>query len=135
MKLSKFNKLPYLSTEIREVEEDFQPYCQTGTSSNMVEWATEGYYGCKLHSENIDRIKLPCFCTFEWRGKRRLGEIKNASYRGKGIKCSNYVLYEVDKQTHRLVGGIIDLDANLEKLINDNKINIGKVRIIYWERG
>jgi len=87
-------------------------------------------------TENIDRIKLPCYCTFEWRGKRRLGMIQNAGLRENGYeqvkKWFLCRLIELDKQTHQQVGDTINIDF-LDDLIRRNKINIGKAKIVYYE--
>jgi hypothetical protein len=94
-------------------------------------------------TENLDRIKLPCYCTFEWRGKRRLGKLENDFLREFGTvnDRANIVLHEIDKQTHKNVGSKIDacacnpnlLGLGLEKLIKKYKINIGKAKIVYYE--
>ncbi len=88
-------------------------------------------------TENINRIKLPCYCTFEWRGKRRLGMIQNAGLRENGYEqvTSWFLcrLIELDKQTHQQVGDTISIDY-LDDLIKRNKINIGKAKIIYTEK-
>jgi len=84
--------------------------------------------------ENLDRIKLPCYCTFEWRGKRRLGLITYDELRDDSDDVGGiYSLHEIDKQTHQKVGSVIDFETDIEELIEDYKINIGKVKLTYYE--
>jgi hypothetical protein len=121
------NKKPYLETRIvTYVNNDgkTEMYYTNFPLSN-------GKYKCK---ENLDRIKLPCYCTFEWRGKRRLGMITNSYKREAGYHKDQRAcrLFEVDKQTSRKVGSIIDVDW-IKDLINNYKINIGKVKLTYYE--
>jgi hypothetical protein len=87
-------------------------------------------------TENIDRIKLPCFCTFEnYNGKRHLGEIKVFSNkRSDGLDDEPlYELLQIDEQHNKKLGDEIDTNKDLENLIRDNKINIGKAKIVYYE--
>ena len=119
------NKKPYLETRI-----------VTYTDDGMMYYTDEPLQSSKGYKmkENIDRIKLPCYCTFEWRGKRRLGMITNSYKREAGYHKDQRAcrLFEVDKQTSRKVGSIIDVDW-IKDLINNYKINIGKVKLTYYE--
>jgi hypothetical protein len=94
----------------------------------------------KVLNENIDRVKVPCFCTFEYRGKRRLGLLINQSLRdAKDGSLDSYpffTLIEMEKQTHQKVGSIIATGIGregLERIIRSFKINIGKAEISYDE--
>jgi hypothetical protein len=42
-------------------------------------------------------------------------------------------LNEIDKQTHQEVGSVIDYEITLKELIEEYKINIGKVKLTYYE--
>jgi|LSQX01.1.fsa_nt_gb hypothetical protein len=84
----------------------------------------------RVRSENIKRIKLPCYCTFQLNDNRprRFGMLisDNEAYR----------LYEVGKQVKRNVSRRIDYgiaDRGLADLIKTYKINIGKAEINYYE--
>jgi hypothetical protein len=134
------NKKPYL--EIRIV---------TYTDDGMMYYTNEPLQSSKGYEfkENLDRIKLPCYCTFEWRGKRRLGVITNGENRedeysfrtlfsalrdlSRDIISFRYSLHEIDKQTHQKVGSVIDYEITLKELIEEYKINIGKVKLTYYE--
>lgn len=84
--------------------------------------------------ENIDRIKLPCFCSFEWNGKRRLGILINIGEKEDGLDDTwdIYSLIDMSSQTHRFVGNLIG-EGTLEFLIKEYKINIGKAHIDFCE--
>jgi hypothetical protein len=120
------NKKPYL--EIRIV---------TYTDDGMMYYTNEPLQSSKGYEfkENLDRIKLPCYCTFEWRGKRRLGVITNGENREDeySFRTFRYRLNEIDKQTHQEVGSVIDYEITLKELIEEYKINIGKVKLTYYE--
>lgn len=119
------NKKPYLATKI-----------VTYTDDGMMYYTDEPLQSSKGYKmkENIDRIKLPCYCTFEWRGKRRLGLITYNELRDDSDDVGGiYSLHEIDKQTHQKVGSVIDVETDIEELIEDYKINIGKVKLTYYE--
>ena len=84
--------------------------------------------------ENIDRIKLPCFCSFEWKGSRRLGVLINIGEKEDGLDdiWDTYSLIDMSSQTHRFVGNLIG-EGTLEFLIKEYKINIGKAHIDFCE--
>ena len=123
------NERPYLETKIvtyvNNPERDIMEVHYTNKP-------LQGEYECR---ENIDRIKLPCYCTFEWRGKRRLGVITNGENREDeySFRTFRYRLNEIDKQTHQEVGSVIDYEITLKELIEKYKINIGKVKLTYYE--
>jgi hypothetical protein len=138
------NKRPYLETKIvtykhNRVYDRIETYY---TDTPLDPYGIETGYKCK---ENLDRIKLPCYCTFEWRGKRRLGVITNGEnredeysfrtfrYRLYSFRTFRYRLNEIDKQTHQEVGSVIDYEITLKELIEEYKINIGKVKLTYYE--
>ena len=120
------NKKPYLATKI-----------VTYTDDGMMYYTDEPLQSSKGYEfkENLDRIKLPCYCTFEWRGKRRLGVITNGENREDeySFRTFRYRLNEIDKQTHQEVGSVIDYEITLKELIEKYKINIGKVKLTYYE--
>jgi len=120
------NERPYLETKI--VTYVNNPG-DDGIEIYYTDKPLQGKYKCR---ENIDRIKLPCYCTFEWRGKRRLGQIHNVDYRHIQ-KYFYYKLFEIDKQTHRYIGSAIGMSSILKNLIEEYKINIGKVKLTYYE--
>ena len=127
------NKKPYLATKIvtykhNRVYDRIETYY---TDTPLDPYGIETGYKCQ---ENIDRIKLPCYCTFEWRGKRRLGLITYDELRDDSDDVGGiYSLHEIDKQTHQKVGSVIDFETDIEELIEDYKINIGKVKLTYYE--
>lgn len=122
------NKRPYLETKI--VTYVNNPG-DDGIEIYYTDKPLQGKYKCR---ENIDRIKLPCYCTFEWRGKRRLGMIQNHTERGLDFFDEPfYELHEIDKQTHQIIGSNINFSFELESLIKKYKINIGKVKLTYYE--
>jgi len=119
------NKKPYLATKIVTYADDGMMY--------YTDEPLQSSKGYKM-KENIDRIKLPCYCTFEWRGKRRLGLITYDELRDDSDDVGGiYSLHEIDKQTHQKVGSVIDFETDIEELIEDYKINIGKVKLTYYE--
>jgi len=125
------NKKPYLETK-------FITYAKSENQDKMELFYTNfplsnGKYECK---ENLDRIKLPCYCTFEWRGKRRLGILHNDGHRkysGESTGSEIYSLTEIDKQTNNKIGDLIQTSYSLAFLIEYYKINIGKVKLTYYE--
>lgn len=141
--MEEYNRKPYLSSN----------YKKKNVVKHSSEWVPltaglpNGWYldiGALLRGdgykkgENIDRIKLPCFCSFEWNGKRRLGIILNGSFRiwGTGASYKHKISYElhlIDSQTHRTVGSAIEKHKSLEHLIERYKINIGKAHIDFCE--
>jgi hypothetical protein len=123
------NKRPYLETKI--VTYVNNPG-DDGIEIYYTDKPLQGKYKCR---ENIDRIKLPCYCTFEWRGKRRLGKVENVAPTEMGISNGHslYVLSEIDRQTNQQVGNTVDAKQSLKKLIRKYKINIGKVKLTYYE--
>lgn len=123
------NERPYLETKI--VTYVNNPG-DDGIEIYYTDKPLQGKYKCR---ENIDRIKLPCYCTFEWRGKRRLGKVENVAPTEMGISNGHslYVLSEIDRQTNQQVGNTVDAKQSLKKLIRKYKINIGKVKLTYYE--
>jgi len=128
------NKKPYLQTKVVTYVTD----PETDKVSMYYTDKPLDPYGIKTGykmKENLDRIKLPCYCTFEWRGKRRLGKVENVAPTEMGISngYSLYMLSEIDRQTNQQVGNTIDAKKSLNKLIKKYKINIGKVKLTYYE--
>lgn len=123
------NERPYLETKIvtyvNNPERDIMEVFYTDNP-------LQGKYKFR---ENVNRIKLPCYCTFEWRGKRRLGKVENVAPTEMGISNGHslYVLSEIDRQTNQQVGNTVDAKQSLKKLIRKYKINIGKVKLTYYE--
>ena len=60
--------------------------------------------------------------------------IQNSNYRDESIDAPcDYTLNEIDKQTHQCVGNTIEASEELDDLIDEYKINIGKVKLTYYE--
>ncbi len=101
----------------------------------------------RVRKENIDKIKLPVFCSFDLcDGRpRRLGVLVNSVYKTDSmIPVKEGVnLYEIDRQTGLMIGDRIDsmsyyktekeFKDSLAYLIEKYKINIGKVEIDFYE--
>ena len=136
--MEEYNRKPYLSSN----------YKKKNVVKHSSEWVPltglpNGWYldiGALLRGdgykkgENIDRIKLPCFCSFEWNGKRKLGMIVYLWYKKNGMSTSTwrYGLIDMSSQSHRQVGNIVS-QSSLEHLIEEYKINIGKAHIDFCE--
>ena len=137
--MEEYNRKPYLSNN----------YKKKNVVKHSSEWVPltaglpNGWYldiGALLRGdgykkgENIDRIKLPCFCSFEWNGKRRLGILINIGEKEDGLDdiWDTYSLIDMSSQTHRFVGNLIG-EGTLEFLIKEYKINIGKAHIQFSE--
>ncbi len=95
----------------------------------------------RVRNENIDKIDLPVFCSFDMDDgrPRRLGMLVNNGFRG-NPELEEYPgidLFEVDKQTGLTVGDRIDgingEKGGVARLIEMYAINIGKVEIDYYE--
>lgn len=124
MNKKEFAKMPYLKVE----------YHTNITEDDFVETDKPIYITDYYMKENIDKIKLPCFCTFEWIKRRRLGILLNDNYKFEaGIEHNLFKLHEIDKQTSHKVGGLIAISMDLKDLIQTYKINIGKAKITYCE--
>lgn len=101
----------------------------------------------RVRKENINKVKLPVFCSFDLNDgrPRRLGVLVNDFYKGDSDIPSGtgISLYEIDRQTSLIVGDRIDsmcdgkferpIKSALATLIEMYKINIGKVEINFYE--
>lgn len=101
----------------------------------------------RVRKENINKVKLPVFCSFDLNDgrPRRLGVLVNDFYKGDSdiLSGTGISLYEIDRQTSLIVGDRIDsmCDGKFERptksalatLIEMYKINIGKVEINFYE--
>lgn len=89
----------------------------------------------KVRNENINRIKLPCFCTYESnKGKRRLGIIVNDWFQFFGKDDDSiYSIVSIDKQTPKKIGNKIASRCTLKELIEEYKVNIIKAKIRVFE--
>lgn len=139
--MEEYNRKPYLSSNYKKRESPTEEHHEL---VGFAPYTRKPLYEIDIRSllmgdrENIDRIKLPCFCSFEWNGKRRLGIILNGSFRiwGRGASYVHKISYElhlIDSQTHRTVGSAIEKHESLEHLIERYKINIGKAHIDFCE--
>jgi hypothetical protein len=131
-----YRKLPYIKVNMIKAKHTEPVKTEKEKAS---EW--------RVRKENIDKIKLPVFCSFDLcDGRpRRLGILVNSRYKTdpmipvkEGIN-----LYEIDKQTGLMIGDRIDsmsyyknkeeFKKSLAHLIEIYKINIGKVKINFYE--
>lgn len=106
--------------EKKEWTPDFCPCCgQT--------WDTKpkpkGNWG---NGENLDKIKFPCFCSFEWDyGKRLLGQINHCRI--------GTVPYRLSNITEQKKYNICRQSGSLRELIESHNIHILKGKIIIYE--
>ena len=131
-----YRKLPYIKVNMIKAK-------HTESTKTKKEKASEW----RVRKENINKIKLPVFCSFDLcDGRpRRLGVLVNSVYKTdpmipvkEGIN-----LYEIDKQTGLMIGDRIDsmsyyrtekeFKNSLAYLIERYRINIGKVEIDFYE--
>ena len=77
-----------------------------------------------INSENIDKIKFPCFCSYIYAGKKHIGMLNR--YKDSG----EYRLYNIDKQSK---DNFEDDCTSLKNLIKDYDINIIRGKVILYE--
>jgi hypothetical protein len=130
-----YRKLPYI--KINKIKAEHTEPVLTAKQE------AKAKYRWRVRKENINKVKLPVFCSFEMNDgrPRRLGVLVNDFYKGDSDIPSGtgISLYEIDRQTNLIVGDRIDsmcnsnLKSALATLIEMYKINIGKVEINFYE--
>ena len=128
-----YRKLPYIKVNMIKAKHT------ESTNKTEKEKASEW----RVKKENINKVKLPVFCSFDLNDgrPRRLGVLVNDFYKGDSdiFSGTGISLYEIDRQTNLIVGDRIDsmcssnLKSALATLIEMYKINIGKVEINFYE--
>lgn len=134
-----YRKLPYIKVNMIKAK-------HTESTKTKKEKASEW----RVRKENINKIKLPVFCSFDLcDGRpRRLGVLVNSVYKTDPMisvwsEKEGVSLYEIDKQTGLMIGDRIDsmsyyrtekeFKNSLAYLIERYRINIGKVEIDFYE--
>lgn len=136
MREKEYKRMNYLGTNFRKIRvpknnsDDIPVVLDTSNAYFDLGFLLRGGY----QRENVERIKLPCFCSYEWKGRRRLGLLTNTWYKGEGKDESwtVYSLVDMSNQSSAFVGDLIE-EGTLEELINEYKINIGKAYITFYE--
>ncbi len=87
--------------------------------------------------ERVSKIKVPFFCKYhelkdngELKAEEKLGKVHYDDYIP---ELPLYVLEDLSKQRPQNESNLIARYGNLSDLIKDLGINVGKVKIIYWE--
>ena len=83
-----------------------------------------------VNGENLDKIKFPCFCSYEYMHKKYLGMLNKGWTNEKGYL---YELHNINKQADDEGINREFNDDSLKELIENHNIHILKGKIIIFE--
>ena len=142
---------PYFETEVVKVKKEKCPHNELTLVQDMpyrVYRCTKcGYYfypphrfrenkllidrkqneGNWINGENLDKIKFPCFCSYELNDTKWWGKINKSWEMGLGF---TYYLFNINKQDKC---NMVSKNASLRELIKYFGIHIRKGKIIIFE--
>jgi len=124
---------PYLEVKVVKVKKeekewtpDYCPCCGQRTTERKGNW---------VNGENLDKIKFPCFCSFDYEGGKYYGEINTHYNECKGRL--EYILSDITYQVNGVEIGdrysVRYKSFSLENIIIHHNIHILKGKIILFE--
>lgn len=90
----------------------------------------------KTHKEKILKVKVPFYCTYSELNRkkdRKLGEVHCTKIIPDDKPMFLYELVDESEQKEQEENNVVARNQDLAHLIENYKINIGKVKIIFME--
>jgi len=148
--VKKVNKIPYFELKVVKVKKAEKNYNLCSPSCSWNGFCVHQHKQEKekkkciilekkdswVNDENLDKIKFPCFCSFDNQGKKCYGKIDKGYIRE--VDKDVYQISDITKQvdgsftTGQMYSVIYTADT-LKDLIHYHNVHILKGKIIIWE--